>query len=288
MKLLEFPEYSKVAQMMWDRGLVPMSAKYLELTGGTSAGSSTTGATSRRPRLRRLRGSNRSCSRSLRGHAEGETGEAPEPSQQAAGPHAIANATHHNEGRNNNIRYPNATVNLYNAPMGVSIDYATRGGALRQIPYNGTIFLTTEDPVVIEQANKWGAQNHWTVVYTNLFDRYTSTCVLAFCKHFAHLFITPIYRASQSAVKTWEEKNRKGTVAVHDKLEYISMLVNMYYSLRSEAYVCTLKSNSCRIIDEMRATVGGKANRYYADLSIETCPHPPCLDMSDVIINWGE
>jgi hypothetical protein len=39
------------------------------------------------------------------------------------------------------------------------------------------------------------------------------------------------------------------------------MLLNLYYSLRSEAFVCTLKSNSCRIIDEMRATVGGKANR---------------------------
>jgi hypothetical protein len=75
---------------------------------------------------------------------------------------------------------------------------------------------------------------------------------------------------------------------VHDKLEYISMLLNLYYSLRSEAYVCTLKSNSCRIIDEMRATVGAKANRFFADLSIETCSKPPCIDMTDRILSFGE
>ena len=79
-----------------------------------------------------------------------------------------------------------------------------------------------------------------------------------------------------------------GTVAVHDKLEYISMLLNQYYALRSEAFVCTLKSNSCRLVDEMRATVGGKANRFYADLSIGSCPHPPCLDTYDYISNYGE
>lgn len=75
---------------------------------------------------------------------------------------------------------------------------------------------------------------------------------------------------------------------MHDKLEYISMLLNLYYSLRSEAYVCTLASNSCRIIDEMRATLGGKANRFYADLSIETCARPPCLDENDPILSFAE
>lgn len=77
-------------------------------------------------------------------------------------------------------------------------------------------------------------------------------------------------------------------MAVHDKLEYISMLLNLYYSLRSEAYVCTLASNSCRIIDEMRATLGAKANRYFADLSIETCARPPCMDVDDQIISFSD
>lgn len=79
-----------------------------------------------------------------------------------------------------------------------------------------------------------------------------------------------------------------GTVAVHDKLEYLSMMLNLYYSVRSEAYVCTMRSNSCRIIDEMRTTVGAKANRFFADISVESCPHPPCLDHEDQIVNWGE
>lgn len=160
MKLLEFPEYSKVAQMMWDRGLVPMSAKYLELAAGQQQPGAGVGAASaRRPRhRRRLRGAGGDNDRAL------QVGGAQE--------HAASNASsHRNEGRSNNIRYPGNSTNLYNAPTGVSIDYATRGGALRQIPYNGTIFLTTEDPQVIQQANKWGEQNHWTIVYTNLFDR---------------------------------------------------------------------------------------------------------------------
>jgi hypothetical protein len=38
--------------------------------------------------------------------------------------------------------------------------------------------------------------------------------------------------------------------------EYISMLLNLEYSLQCDAYVGTLASNWCRIVDEMRATVG--------------------------------
>ena len=54
------------------------------------------------------------------------------------------------------------------------------------------------------------------------------------------------------------------------------MLLNLQYSLKCETWVCTLASNSCRVMDELRATVGGKANRIYADISIETCDDPPC------------
>ena len=41
---------------------------------------------------------------------------------------------------------------------------------------------------------------------------------------------------------------------MHDDLEYVSMLLNLQYALRCD----TLASNSCRVIDELRATVGGK------------------------------
>eukprot|EP01039_Chlorochromonas_danica_P002885 gene2885-3150_t len=120
---------------------------------------------------------------------------------------------------------------------------------------NGTIFITTEDPSVLQEAEVFGATNHWRISYTKLFDR-----------------------LNQTAFKTWDEQHKKGHVAVHDNYEYISMLLNLNYALQCEAWVCTLASNSCRIIDELRATIGGKANRHYADLSMETCEDPPCVD----------
>jgi hypothetical protein len=120
---------------------------------------------------------------------------------------------------------------------------------------NGTIMLSTDDPTVIRQADEFSQKNAWKVVYTNLFDR-----------------------GKQTARLSWQDQHKKGTKAVHDDLEYISMLLNLEYSIRCEAWVCTMASNSCRIIDELRATIGGKANRHYADMSKETCEHPPCID----------
>lgn len=122
-------------------------------------------------------------------------------------------------------------------------------------PQPPSIFLTTEDPAVIKEATEWGAQNGWKVLYTNLFDRESVTARL-----------------------DWQQQTKKGSVARHHDLEYISILLNLEYALRCEAWVCTLASNSCRVIDELRATVGGKANRYYADISKETCSNPPCIE----------
>lgn len=34
------------------------------------------------------------------------------------------------------------------------------------------------------------------------------------------------------------------------------MLLNLEYAMKSDAYVCTLMSNWCRLVDELRATVG--------------------------------
>lgn len=133
------------------------------------------------------------------------------------------------------------------------------------LPANGTLFITTEDPAVLNEASAWGAENHWDIAYTNLFDR-----------------------AQQTAYKTWDQQHQRGSHAVHDNLEYISMLLNMQYSVQCEAWVCTLASNSCRVMDELRATIGGKANRYYADLSGETCSDPPCIEDHGRLIKFGE
>ena len=69
--------------------------------------------------------------------------------------------------------------------------------------------------------------------------------------------------------------------------QYISILLNLEYSLKCDAWVCTLASNSCRLIDELRATVGGKANYVFADLSKESCDQPPCYDGEHVVwVDW--
>ena len=136
------------------------------------------------------------------------------------------------------------------------------GTTLREyprFPKNGTMFITTEDPQVLSDADAWGKENNWNIVYTDLFDR-----------------------AKMTAFKTHDEQHKKGTVAVHDDLEYLSMMLNMQYAVQCEAWVCTLASNSCRLMDELRVTVGGKLNRHYADLSTETCSRPPCLNGTNV------
>lgn len=133
------------------------------------------------------------------------------------------------------------------------------------LPGNGTLFITTEDPAVLAAAEEFAKQNHWKISYTNLFDR-----------------------SKQTASKTWDEQHKKNTVAVHDDLEYMSMLLNLYISSKCEAWVCTIASNSCRIMDEIRATIGGKANRHYADISKETCEDVPCVNNYARIKQFGE
>lgn len=120
--------------------------------------------------------------------------------------------------------------------------------------FNGTLFITTEDQAVLDEASEWGRKNGWNIAFTTLFDRTQVT-----------------------AAKTWDEM-RAEKAARHDHYEYFSMLLNLKYSLQCEAWVCTLASNSCRLIDELRSTVGGKANRFFADLSAETCSDPPCFE----------
>ncbi len=76
-----------------------------------------------------------------------------------------------------------------------------------------------------------------------------------------------------------KRKKIKTQSGMHD-LQYFSYIVNLHNILRCDAIICTYPSNYCRVIDELRATVGGKANRYFADVSVETCKSiegPPCI-----------
>jgi hypothetical protein len=125
------------------------------------------------------------------------------------------------------------------------------------------MFIGSEDAGVIEHAIKWGKQNNWKILYSNLFDRAA--------------VMTGLNATAQA------EARRTGK-GVHHPLEYAAMMLNLDAHIRCSAFVCTHASNYCRVIDEMRATVAAKAHRPYADFS---CPNPPeCAFSGDTNIDW--
>jgi hypothetical protein len=119
---------------------------------------------------------------------------------------------------------------------------------------NGIIFIGSEDPIALNEAKQWGIDNKWKILYTNLFDR---------------SFVSAGYNwtVQHHLRQTYQDK--------YDELEYFSMILNLDYHLKCSAFVCTLPSNFCRIIDELRATIGNKINASYADLN-KNCV-PPCI-----------
>ena len=140
----------------------------------------------------------------------------------------------------------------------------------------GTMFLGTEDPDVIADAEKWALSTKWRVFYTTLFDRNSSAARSDWASQ-KKLAVEPTDRVfgPQPVI-----------AGTHSEYEYISMLLNLQLAVKCHAWVCTLASNWCRLVDELRATVGGKANGVYADLSRESCSDPPCIG-GDNIYNFG-
>jgi hypothetical protein len=146
------------------------------------------------------------------------------------------------------------------------------GGSPKQLAHNnsglsttkGVVFIGSEDSSVIENAKTWGQQEGWKIAYTNLFDRRIVSAGLNWSVQVQH---------------------RKSKAQKHHDLEYFSMLFNIDYHMRCNAFVCTMPSNFCRLIDELRATIGGKANRHFADVG-ESCKQPPCLDNQIGDLGW--
>lgn len=124
------------------------------------------------------------------------------------------------------------------------------------------MFLGSEDPIVIEKGTKWGIENNWKVLYSNVFDRTAVSASLNF---------------------TVQQDLRMHRTDRHHPLEYFSMLLNLHYHMKCSAFVCTQSSNFCRVIDELRATSANKANRHYVDLSCHR--HQPCID-EGFDLNW--
>ena len=133
------------------------------------------------------------------------------------------------------------------------------------------IFIGTENPDVIREAMEWGKKNSINVFYTDLFDRSLVSARLD-QKEMSKVR----FQCNGGYTMVVRAGGRSQCVRQHP-LEYLSMIINLFYMIKCDAWVCTLQSNWCRLVDELRATVGGKANRYFADLSEGTCASPPCL-----------
>ena len=100
------------------------------------------------------------------------------------------------------------------------------------------IFLSTEDEGTVQSAMRLcSSQPPWEVTWTKA-QRYTN-------------------------VDPWT-KIRKGSDA---RREILNSFVNLELALEADAWVCTLSSNWCRLIDELRMTVGMKASHPYLSLS---------------------
>lgn len=105
---------------------------------------------------------------------------------------------------------------------------------------NIKLFLGTEDPQMIFQAVEWGRTAGYDIIFTQVYDR--------------------------------NNVSRKSDGLKHHEEEYLSILLNLKLSLECDAWICTSASNTCRLIDELRATIAGKANYVYEDLGQRSCP----------------
>jgi hypothetical protein len=149
---------------------------------------------------------------------------------------------------------------FFNQAKELSKHFKTPSGDVQQ---KGIMFLGSEDPKAIDTAQEWGKANDWTVLYSNLFDRRAVTTGMN---------------------NTMQQEARARGEFVHNEWEYFSMVLNIDAHIRCDAFVCTHRSNFCRVIDELRATVGHKANKMYADF---TCGRPPpCIDSPETGIDW--
>jgi hypothetical protein len=153
------------------------------------------------------------------------------------------------------------------SPMSEYIDSMRLIWSLNYLP-NMTlprvIFFASESSTALEQMDEWVRSHNSTyeMYFTTVFDRHG-------------LF------AERTAVE-----RDSGAPQIHHSEEYLNMLLNIHHLLQGNAWVCTLGSNFCRVVDELRSTVAAKAGAPYADLSFEKCGQPPCIFGGLIDLDW--
>lgn len=116
-------------------------------------------------------------------------------------------------------------------------------------------YVASEDFEVYKEANTWGAKENVIVRRSNL-----SALVLS------------------DRMRKVKQHDLERSTAKSRTFEYLSYILHLHDLSSCEAAICTMPSNYCRLVDELRSTVGGKANRIFIDLSVETCKAgPPCI-----------
>lgn len=140
----------------------------------------------------------------------------------------------------------------------------TRNDMILPIKGHGvkTIVIGSEDPSVLEAGMRWGKMTGWNIIFTDVFDRREVAAYLNYTQQ--------------------QELHVHGGLK-HHPLEYYSMILNMDLLLRCNAFICTVKSNYCRLLDELRSTVANKAHMHWAEVGKDSClsSSPPCFD-SDI------
>lgn len=119
---------------------------------------------------------------------------------------------------------------------------------------NGTIFLGTEDPIVISEAIEWGQKFGWKILYTKVLNR------------------SWLFAADRQRVGIESLSNGQGYAEGHHNLEMPSILLNVHHFLQCSAWVATMGSNMNRLLDELKITVGGKADLTTADIRYNVPP----------------
>lgn len=104
-------------------------------------------------------------------------------------------------------------------------------------PLKKVLYIGSEDIGVYDDAANWGRRQGIDVVWMNISKEITT--------------------------QTTKKKH---------PWEFLSYLVNLAEASKCQVFICTYMSNYCRLVDELRATVGGKANRYMVDVNFELCP----------------
>jgi hypothetical protein len=125
------------------------------------------------------------------------------------------------------------------------------------------MFVASEDATVVDSAIEWGKRNDWKILYTDLFDR------------------RKVIAGYNMTERKWWHKT---TPNHHHHLEYFSMILNIDSHIQCSAYICSMPSNFCRLIDELKATVAAKANTPLADFHDDS--GIPCYTGHCITTGW--